>query len=158
MQVESPVPRGSCWLQWAGWVCPAGLGLGLGLVRPNVGFWRPGWTCSTGLVELLCFPAVGVTAPWCTVVLWSTSPLHIRGYRKGKNLLNFIKCMIFPPRQPVLVSLVIPVLTCIPGSNALRTDTGISPAVEIPSCSSTAWLLELGSGLTKQSVKMLKGN
>lgn len=115
MQVESLVPSGSCWLQWAGWVCPAARGM----CCPT---WasRPGWICRTGLVELLCFPAVGVTAPWCTVVFWSGSPLHIRGYWKGKDLLNIIKCVSFPPKQPVLVSLVIPVLACIPALNALR--------------------------------------
>lgn len=35
--------------------------------------------------------AVVVTAPWCIVVFWSGSPLHIRGYRKGKDLLTFCK-------------------------------------------------------------------
>lgn len=93
--------------------------------------------------------SVGVTAP-----RWSSAQDHpciLQVIEKKRIFRTFIKCVSFPPKQAVLVSLVLPVLACMPALAA------VSPAVEILSCSSTIWLLELGSGPAKKVCEDAQG-
>lgn len=62
--------------------------------------------------------SVGVTAP-----RWSSAQDHpciLQVIEKKRIFRTFIKCVSFLPKQAVLVSLVLPVLACMPALAALR--------------------------------------
>lgn len=54
------------------------------------------------------------------VVFWAGSCCILEVIEKKRIFQTFIKCVSFPPKQSVLVSLVLPVLACIPALAALR--------------------------------------